>query len=1357
MLPNHPNGYPPGGSNNNPNWQNNGQAPHPYYSAAPANGHPTTSDALTIRGPEDYVLTADEERQLLRTKQMVEDMLARSRHNKERAELEARLSGQMDLVATTSSGLGAGVPLTMQGPPQGSQQHQAHGMYPSNFTPVNPHPLEPLGSVRHAPAQIVEVPNTPTDQGSLQPQQIQNQQWQYYLQAQQQRSQRPGDRRGPPDTLGGLYPLGNRAQEQQPSASVQHNAQPISRPAASSSLPQSYQNFAGPSARLGLRPPSFPTTYQSTAQQSQSTGSYPSGSSDAPASSTRALESSSSSGRAGLPFSNGSTRTPGAGPVVIPNVVAAASGSAAPPTATRRGSGPAPNHSSSSAKNVQQPNLPTTIHVDVRSKLPPAPGRALGSTSSKSLSTPLPSAAPSTSTVPRSHAEALQNAPIRRLTENGSATSTPSPPMPLSSISPAPGPDRLPSGKQLQSTTTLQQEPTRSAAAGQTANESTPVPPAQTVQPSGAAPPAPVPVRAAPDAPVYTYFMPFGPTDSAPILYQVTQAQLDTQFSLAWEEILKNGGKLTPDQHKSLLQNLQFVYKHICQTGLRRDNQYHFLIQSGVPRPPMPTAIPNATQAPTNEQPRPENVPSGDSINKPGYRQTATPHPSASSSAAIPPAAGSGNARPQPDQEPVSNRAGPSKPNQNRVQLGSVPASSAGDRPLPPPSSTAQTLQPTASAPTPLQANPSTPKQTTSFVEILRQNNPSPQDLANSIIRALGSPRKNTRKRKFDTGSDVEIGQSSDEKGKQRPKLGPEPKHAKGNPSAGPPKGDSGLKASENIPMASAPGSGPLPLETQAIPTPTPVQAVFGPNPYLPAPTAPAKTSPGGAPVPKEALGPAPTATVVEPSATEAPIAAPLNAPASISAAESDGSGMVPTTPQRAAPPEPSQEASPKLPRMQQPEFGPPVQSTLPADRSPSSPQPPKQNTPNIIPPTPTQPAAVANPLNLKHLIPPSVHPYPPSRGRAHKITPPPTIAVLPASDDTHFSPPLEPASGGGDSEVDELMDDADENPKALDVVVPDPTPTTAQKPPLPINEKAIETTEAAASSPRVRVRPRTEFWVEIPYRPDLLKKARKGPPVGPRLKDPPGGSSSRIASRSASASVEGRPSRTPSQAGTQPNDCTALLDTENSLLKHVHGTHRSVGELCTIALPTQLMPLTELPTFPPEPVPVYHEYKKLVRPAVISKAKREKLTPEVLRKVLGHGMSQGLPRNLPLRRLLRVALTLETASAFDEYEFLRKEDDKDLRPMRDLTDLRGLKEEMTRTAVVPFPGQPQSSSLHSVTDSNPPSRNSGQRSPLLPLNGLEALDGAETKLRGPSRRSSTGSSVRGSILDPIILDDLDN
>lgn len=79
--------------------------------------------------------------------------------------------------------------------------------------------------------------------------------------------------------------------------------------------------------------------------------------------------------------------------------------------------------------------------------------------------------------------------------------------------------------------------------------------------------------------------------------------------------------------------------------------------------------------------------------------------------------------------------------------------------------------------------------------------------------------------------------------------------------------------------------------------------------------------------------------------------------------------------------------------------------------------------------------------------------------------------------------------------------------------------------------------------------------------------------------------------------------------------------------------------------------------------------------------------------------MSQGLPRNLPLRRLLRVALTLETASAFDEYEFLRKEDDKDLRPMRDLTDLRELKEEMTRTAVVPFPGQPQSSSLRRFVD----------------------------------------------------------
>lgn len=88
MLPNHPNGYP-GGINNNGNWPN--QVPNPYLPSTPVNGVAPTSGALAIRGTEDYVLTPDEERQLLRTKQIVEEMLTRSRHNKEKAELEARL------------------------------------------------------------------------------------------------------------------------------------------------------------------------------------------------------------------------------------------------------------------------------------------------------------------------------------------------------------------------------------------------------------------------------------------------------------------------------------------------------------------------------------------------------------------------------------------------------------------------------------------------------------------------------------------------------------------------------------------------------------------------------------------------------------------------------------------------------------------------------------------------------------------------------------------------------------------------------------------------------------------------------------------------------------------------------------------------------------------------------------------------------------------------------------------------------------------------------------------------------------------------------------------------------------------
>lgn len=75
--------------------------------------------------------------------------------------------------------------------------------------------------------------------------------------------------------------------------------------------------------------------------------------------------------------------------------------------------------------------------------------------------------------------------------------------------------------------------------------------------------------------------------------------------------------------------------------------------------------------------------------------------------------------------------------------------------------------------------------------------------------------------------------------------------------------------------------------------------------------------------------------------------------------------------------------------------------------------------------------------------------------------------------------------------------------------------------------------------------------------------------------------------------------------------------------------------------------------------------------------------------------MTQGLPKNVLLRRLLRESLTLETASAFDEYEFLRKDEDKDLRSMPDLVDLRALKEEMKPTTGMSLAGHWHPSGLH--------------------------------------------------------------
>ncbi|KAG9050064.1 GLI zinc finger 1 [Tulasnella sp. UAMH 9824] len=1109
------------------------------------------------------------------------------------------------------------------------------------------------------------------------------------------------------------------------------------------------------------------------------------------------------------------------GSAAIPNVVAAAA-AAVQPTASHRGAGsasiPSPGILTSGAHSARNPTTSHTMHVDVRSKLPLASAVTSSQTSNSSSSTSVPNVAASAGTVPRSHAEALQKGPILRRPEKGSAHSTPSPSIPPASIDPAPGSNRPRSGSQAQSSTAVAPGSSRTAVAPYTANKESTLPSSgETVQPPNLTPPVLMPARAAPNAPVYTYFMPFGTANSPPVFYQVTQVQLDSQFNIAWEEVKKKASGLQDELQKAILQNLQIVYKHICQTGLRQDDKYHFFIQSGIPGPPVPSTVPAVNQAPTNTKPRPASdlMTGGPAREGPSLHQQPLMKP----------------ARDQAVQQRMDQTA--SKASPADAQMTSNLASSALNL-LPPPASLSpseRAVPPPESLSAPPQAGPSTPHRAMSFVEILRQNNPSAQDLADSIIRDLGSPRKNTRKRKFAPEGDVEAGPSSPEKGRRKSRLDSSPAQARENSLNGPQKDGTDSMGDKSAAMVTALGSKPCP----PAPKPAPVQQAFLFNPYLPTvPTPSAKTSPGDVSVPIRVPVPLPTKPSADSDTSVHQTTTNPNAPTDVPASRS--SLALRDTSQISTSPDSPQETSQQPPQMNPLAPHPPVQPTIPADQPLPSPQPPPTNTLNIIPPTPTQPPTAAKQPNLERLIPPPIYSILPSPNRP---TPPPAIAVLPASDDIHFSPSPDPASRGVDSEVDELMDDADENPTVVDAVAPVSAPTIPADAPPATNDTAANVAETTTMLPRVRVRPRTEFWVEIPYRPDLLKKARKGPASGPKPKARSGISGSRTTSRSASSSAEGRGSRTPSQAGGQLNDvlsdyharqiivpcrwkgckvkvdsleklrlhinithipkdeqrsfdcqwrgcpakpfetrkslrehvkghisklypcplenCAALLDSETSLLKHVHNTHRSTGHLCTIALPTQLVPPAELPTIPTGPIPVYHEYKGLVRPAVISQAKREKLSPEVLRGLLGRGMTQGLPRNVLLRRLMQESLTLETASAFDEYEFLRKDDDKDLRSMPDLVGLRALKEEMRPTIGISLAGHWHPSGPHSVAGSKPPSRASGQRSPLLPLNKLEAQDGAETTVPGRSRRSSTQSNKKGSVLDPIVLDDLDD
>lgn len=154
----------------------------------------------------------------------------------------------------------------------------------------------------------------------------------------------------------------------------------------------------------------------------------------------------------------------------------------------------------------------------------------------------------------------------------------------------------------------------------------------------------------------------------------------------------------------------------------------------------------------------------------------------------------------------------------------------------------------------------------------------------------------------------------------------------------------------------------------------------------------------------------------------------------------------------------------------------------------------------------------------------------------------------------------------GAESEVDELMDDAEDGSSAPvsqavpvgpalqtapDAPVEQKVPSAhveqaAPNPPLPEEvsgnlprtpQRGPETVntgqeETSAPAPLVRVAPKTEFWVEIPYRPDLIKKAKKQKVEGLLPVAPAAVRELRASSRSGTASRQS--SRTPSRAEIQ-------------------------------------------------------------------------------------------------------------------------------------------------------------------------------------------------------------------------------
>ncbi|KAG8975751.1 hypothetical protein FRB90_009434, partial [Tulasnella sp. 427] len=497
------------------------------------------------------------------------------------------------------------------------------------------------------------------------------------------------------------------------------------------------------------------------------------------------------------------------------------------------------------------------------------------------------------------------------------------------------------------------------------------------------------------------------------------------------------------------------------------------------------------------------------------------------------------------------------------------------------PASTSYQSLPTVSntkpdPPPPPQAAPSSPSRARSFVEILKQNKPSAEDLAASIIRELGSPRRQNRKRKFPFDDAAEADQVPKDKGNGKGKeisdQGDTPivvnavaessgdrTHAVRNE---PPQVVSG--APPPVENVTEEGSTSLPEKTG------PVDAALS---GLPANS----VGPSGTSLPEKLHSVETTTSVVLPGSTESSGDRPTGVAHATKPPDSThqaaGSNSMPTPQDTSLPipaenvsrengPRPSDAGQPPIPQP----TGPKQQELIPPSievemEEPHSSEPATEQAQKDIAPDTTRlpPFIPVPPSTVRHPVPPSMHqrqndiastkpqisaPTPPSMIKQLQFLPPPSrnrmitppiIAILPASDDNPPSPSLEPTGRGAESEVDELMDDADETPKPSTVAVKPDVPSQPQeaRDAITVGEDQVrETPSVGLPVPRARVPPKREFWVEVPYRDDLFKKAKKPPQPGLKPAEVSVGSQS--ASRSPSLSAEGRISRASSRAASR-------------------------------------------------------------------------------------------------------------------------------------------------------------------------------------------------------------------------------